>query len=76
MSETDKDKPDHPHDDDEHPGGRPETPPGQGGEQPGNRPDVPPGHDKPEEPDDVPEPTHPIADPEAPYVEHHEEPKP
>lgn len=37
------------------PGGRPATPPGQGGEQPGNRPDIPPGQDKPRPDNTLPE---------------------
>lgn len=53
--------PDHPH------GG----PPGQTGDHPQGGP---PGQDKPEE--DEPHVAHPIVDPDAPYVEHHEEPKP
>lgn len=56
---------------DDTPGGRPETPPGQGGEQPGNRPDIPPGHDKPP-PDEEPHPEHPIVEPdEEPHPEPH-----
>lgn len=73
MAERDK-----PADDPEHPHGGPPgrdpdfVRPGHGG--------TPPGQDKPDKPDeeeDVPEPTHPIVlpDPDAPHVEHHDEPE-
>jgi hypothetical protein len=64
-------QPEHP----EHPHG---GPPGQTGEHPQGGPpgqaDKPDKPDKPdEETDEDLEPTHPIVDPEAPYVEHHGE---
>lgn len=67
-----EDAPEHPH------GG----PPGQTGEHPVHPHGGPPGQTvppvEPVEPVDpnAPHPEHPIVDPDAPYVEHHEEPKP
>jgi hypothetical protein len=58
-------QPEHPeHPEHPHEGG----PPGQNPER------IPPGQDKPdEETDEDLEPTHPIVDPDAPYIEHHDE---
>jgi hypothetical protein len=62
----------------EHPHG---APPGQSGETPAQGAPPPGQVDKPDKPDkpdeeteeELPlEPTHPIVDPDAPYIEHHE----
>jgi hypothetical protein len=57
----------------EHPHG---APPGQSGETPAHGAPPPGQVDKPDKPDEETdedlEPTHPIVDPDAPYVEHHE----